>query len=266
MQRCLEKITIQLVTKVRYHTVTSLATVLDAFTRPGRGRATILHVSAARKPVIVRKLSRDWCAGYAAANPGSAEADLELLDTSGKLIRIAWETVKWVCYVRELSAGESSGPDIRRRPPEMMRSSPRSATAHAVRFTTCTQNDRQEAAGLAALLILTDGDELEGVAANDRSLLDETGLLLTPPDTRSNTQRVFVPRSSIREMTVLGVMGGGGKTPTLSRQKPRSWRAIYRVSSKKTPLSRNRNRTKKGLAPYACSPTLFTKASVTIAP
>jgi hypothetical protein len=212
MQRCLEKITIQLVTKVRYHTVTSLATVLDAFTRPGRGRATILHVSAARKPVIVRKLSRDWCAGYAAANPGSAEADLELLDTSGKLIRIAWETVKWVCYVRELSAGESSGPDIRRdirndavNPERLLRR----------RFTT-----KPRMTGLWLHLILTDGDELEGVAANDRSLLDETGLLLTPPDTRSNTQRVFVPRSSIREMTVLGVMGGGGKTPTLSRQSP----------------------------------------------
>jgi hypothetical protein len=165
-------------------------------------------VSGARKPVIVRKLSRDWCAGYAAANPGSAEADLELLDTSGKLVRIAWETVKWVCYVRELSSGESAGSDIRNdavNPERLLRR----------RFTT-----KPRMTGLWLHLILTDGDELEGVAANDRSLLDEIGILLTPPDTRSNTQRVFVPRGSIREMTVLGVMGGGGKTPMPSRHSP----------------------------------------------
>jgi hypothetical protein len=55
-------------------------------------------------------------------------------------------------------------------------------------------------------LTLEDGDELEGVAANDRSLIDGVGLMLTPPDTRSNTQRVFIPTSTIRDLAVLGVM------------------------------------------------------------
>jgi hypothetical protein len=152
-------------------------------------------VSAARKPVIVRKLTRDWCAGYAAANlacdrPEGDNPELELLLSSGKLLRIEWSQVKWVCYVRELGAGEASGND-NVNPERLLRR----------RFTS-----RPRIAGVWLRLTLADGEELEGVAANDRSLVDGPGLLLTPPDTRSNTQRVFVPRSSIRELTVLGVV------------------------------------------------------------
>jgi hypothetical protein len=151
-------------------------------------------VSAARKPVIVRKLTRDWCAGYAAANPADNlsgdNPELELLLSSGKLVQILWIQIKWVCYVRELGASEGSGNDTV-NPERLLRR----------RFTS-----RPRMAGVWLRLALSDGEELEGVAGNDRSLLDGAGLLLTPPDTRSNTQRVFVPRTSIRELTVLGVI------------------------------------------------------------
>jgi len=161
-------------------------------------------VSAARKPVIVRKLTRDWCAGYAAANPASESTELELLDTSGKLLRIAWSQVKWVCYVRDLTQTESSAGTDSQSPERLLRR----------RFTS-----RPRIAGLWLRMTLSDGDELEGVAANDRSLVEGTGLLLIPPDTRSNTQRVFVPRSAIRELSVLGVIAPGGPSrPTPGAQ------------------------------------------------
>jgi hypothetical protein len=115
---------------------------------------------------------------------------LELLDTSGKLLRIAWEQIKWVCYVRELAAGEGSPSD----------------TVNPERLLRRRFAGRPRIAGVWLRLTLGDGEELEGVAANDRSLVDGAGLLLIPPDTRSNTQRVFVPRCSIRELTVLGVV------------------------------------------------------------
>jgi hypothetical protein len=148
-------------------------------------------VSLGRKPVIVRKLTRDWCAGYAAANPAGETDELEMLDSQGKLLRIAWSHVKWVCYVRELAAGDGSG-SVTIQPERLLRR----------RFTS-----RPRMTGLWLRIILSDGEELEGVAANDRSLVEGAGLLLTPPDTRSNTQRVFVPRSSIRDLSVLGVIG-----------------------------------------------------------
>jgi hypothetical protein len=58
--------------------------------------------------------------------------------------------------------------------------------------------------------VLNDGDELEGIAANDRSLVIGAGLLVTPPDTRSNTQRVYVPRQAIQSLEVVSLIGAGG--------------------------------------------------------
>jgi hypothetical protein len=155
-------------------------------------RATIQPVSATRKPVIVRKLTRDWCAGYAAGDlAGEGGDDLEMLDGQGKVLRVAWNQVKWVCYVREPGIGEGTGTD----------------TVNPERLLRRRFSSRPRVTGLWLRITLSDGEELEGVAANDRSLVDGIGLLLTPPDTRSNTQRVFVPRSSIRELTVLAVIG-----------------------------------------------------------
>jgi hypothetical protein len=149
-------------------------------------------VSATRKPVIVRKLTRDWCAGYAAGDlAGESGDNLEMLDGQGKVLRIAWNQVKWVCYVREPGVGEGSGVD----------------TVNPERLLRRRFSSRPRVTGLWLRITLCDGEELEGVAANDRSLVDGIGLLLTPPDTRSNTQRVFVPRSSIRELTILAVIG-----------------------------------------------------------
>ena len=64
-------------------------------------------MASARKPVIVRKFSRDWCAGYAGAEFGQAKPELEILDLTGKVVRVGWEQVKWVCYVRDFPAGAS---------------------------------------------------------------------------------------------------------------------------------------------------------------
>jgi hypothetical protein len=157
-------------------------------------------VSAARKPVIVRYLTRDWCAGYASANPVDEISDLELLDGAGKLRRIPWEQVKWVCYIRELPAEGSVFTHNGGEPERLLRR----------KFST-----RPRITGLWVGLTLTDGEELEGVAANDRSLIESAGLLLTPPDTRSNTQRIFIPRTAIREFTVLGVV----RPPSTAHQK-----------------------------------------------
>ena len=61
-------------------------------------------------------------------------------------------------------------------------------------------------------------DILEGLAPTDLALLDDAindaGLHVTPPDTRSNTQRVYVPRTSLAELQLLAVI------TTPSRRKP----------------------------------------------
>jgi hypothetical protein len=144
-------------------------------------------MGSGRKPVIVRKFSREWYAGYAGAAFGQDSPALEVLDLSGKVLTIGWDTVKWVCYVRDFSSS--------------------SDTANPERLLQKRFAVRPRTAGLWLKLVLNDGDELEGIAANDRSLVTGSGLLLTPPDTRSNTQRIYVPRQAIQALEVVSLIG-----------------------------------------------------------
>ncbi len=68
-------------------------------------------MGSSRKPVIVRKFSREWYAGYAGAIFGQDAPALEVLDLTGKVLTIAWDAVKWVCYVRDFPAGELANPE-----------------------------------------------------------------------------------------------------------------------------------------------------------
>jgi uncharacterized protein DUF6982 len=67
--------------------------------------------------------------------------------------------------------------------------------------------------GLWVKLRFNDGDTLEGVIPNDLLSLLENGLQITPPDLNSSSDRIFVPRSALSELTVLGVVG-------IARRKP----------------------------------------------
>jgi hypothetical protein len=154
-------------------------------------------MASVRKPVIVRKFSRDWCAGYAGASFAPDSAELEILDLTGKVLRIGWDQVKWVCYVRDFPAGTSDQAN-----PERL--------LHK-RFTV-----RPRSTGIWLRMTLTDGEELEGLAANDRSLIEGAGLLLTPPDTRSNTQRIYVPRQAIQTLEVVSLIGAAARKRTVA--------------------------------------------------
>jgi len=174
-------------------------------------------MASVRKPVIVRKFSRDWCAGYAEARLGQDAAELEILDTGGKVLRIGWQQVKWVCYVRDLPAGS-----IDQANPERL--------LHK-RFSV-----RPRTAGLWLRMTLNDGEELEGLAANDRSLVEGAGLLLTPPDTRSNTQRIYVPRQAIQTLEVVSLVGVGGRKRTgRDAQQPELFPGGTDAEEKETP-------------------------------
>jgi uncharacterized protein DUF6982 len=67
--------------------------------------------------------------------------------------------------------------------------------------------------GLWVRLRFNDGDTLEGVIPNDLLSLLDNGLQITPPDLNSSTDRIFVPRAALSEVTVLGVVG-------IARRKP----------------------------------------------
>jgi hypothetical protein len=105
--------------------------------------------------------------------------------------------IKHICYVREFNLHDTANPE---------------------RLTRRTFLARPRTEGLWLRMTFRSGDVFEGLAATDIALLDDlindTGLHLTPPDTRSNTQRVYVPRTSLTELQLLAVI------TTPSRRKP----------------------------------------------
>ena len=150
-------------------------------------------MASQRKPVVVRKFSRDWVAGYASPAIAQQGHELEMLDLGGKVVWIRWDTIKWVCYVRDFpSPADQVNPE----------------RLNHKRFAV-----RPRTAGLWIRLTLNDGDELEGLAANDKSLIEGAGLLLTPPDMRSNTQRIYVPRQAVQTLEVVSLIGAGKRRP-----------------------------------------------------
>ncbi|HET7873397.1 MAG TPA: hypothetical protein VFL42_12840 [Terriglobales bacterium] len=133
------------------------------------------------KKVIVRKMGRDSVSGYVSPAHFIVEGKLELLNTSGKVVTINLAEVKSVDFVRDFSDPAAPG------------------------RKTFTSRPRTE--GLWVRLRFTDNDVLEGMMPNDLLQAAPEGYLITPPDTRGNTQRVFVPKSSLEEMNILAVIG-----------------------------------------------------------
>lgn len=133
------------------------------------------------KKVIVRKKGRDSISGYVSPANFVSEGRLELLNPSGKVVLIDLKEIKNVDFVRDFSELASTGRK--------------------------TFANRPRTEGLWVRLKFTDNDVLEGMMTNDLVQISAEGYLVTPPDTRGNIQRVFVPKSSLDELTVLGVIG-----------------------------------------------------------
>lgn len=73
--------------------------------------------------------------------------------------------------------------------------------------------------GLWVRLRYADNETIEGVVPNDLLSLLDNGVHITPPDLNSLTDKIFIPRAALAEMTVLGVVG-------ISRRKPAAAAAV----------------------------------------
>ncbi len=133
------------------------------------------------KKVIVRKADRDSISGYVAPANFVVDGKLELLNTSGNVVAVDLRDIKAVYFVREFSDSEI-----------MSRKT----------FTT-----RPRTEGLWVRLKFKDNEVIEGIMPNDLVQNPAEGFLINPPDLRSNTQRVFVPRASLASVTVIAVIG-----------------------------------------------------------
>ncbi len=154
-------------------------------------------MSNSRKKVIVRRFSGDTLPGYLPHANILREDSIDLLDLSGRIISLPINDIKLVSYVRDFNLSDTVNPE---------------------RLTRRTFLARPRSEGLWVRLTFRTGELLEGLAPTDRTLLDsladDAGLFLSPPDNRSNTQRLYVPRTAITELQLLAVI------TTPSRRQP----------------------------------------------
>lgn len=133
------------------------------------------------KKVIVRKMDRDSVSGYVSPAQIVSEGKVEVLNTSGTVISVDLREIKGVYFVREFGEAES--------------------------LTRKTFTSRPRAEGLWVRLRFKDSEVLEGLMPADLLQSTPEGYLVNPPDQRSNTQRIFVPRTALESLTVLAVIG-----------------------------------------------------------
>jgi hypothetical protein len=163
--------------------------------RDGRGKAQaagLPHVkvrtpASTHKKVVVRFFDRNVLRGYLNPNRlGESEA-AELLTPEGEKRSFPVKDVRSIYFVRDFTGDFE---------PE------RKAFL-----------SRPKLDGLWVRLKFRDEDTIEGVVPNDLLSLLDRGVQITPPDLHGTTVRIFIPRSALTEMTVLGVVG-------IARRKP----------------------------------------------
>jgi Family of unknown function (DUF6982) len=143
--------------------------------------------ASTHKKIVVRFLDRTCVRGY--LNPsklGDGES-LELLTQDGEHRNIAVKDVRSIYFVREFA--DDFEPERKA-------------------FLSRPKLD-----GLWVRLKFRDDDTIEGVVPNDLLSLLDRGVQITPPDLHGTTLRIFIPRTALTEMTVLGVVG-------IARRKP----------------------------------------------
>jgi len=158
--------------------------------------------ASTHKKVVVLLLNRSAVKGY--LNPatlGSAEM-IDLLTLDGEQKSMPLADVKSVYFVREF-----------KDPFEPERK---------------TFLSRPKLDGLWVRLRFRDEDAMEGIVANNLLDLLDTGVRLTPPDLHGNVLHMFIPRSALSEMKVLGVVGVARRSPRATRDI----RAVLEAQSK----------------------------------
>ena len=130
------------------------------------------------KKVIVRKTDRDTLNGYVTPANFVNDGKLEVLNTAGNVVGIDLKDIKGVYFVREFADSES--------------------------LTRKTFTSRPRSEGLWVRLKFKDGEILEGMMPNDLTQALPEGYLVNPPDLRSNTQRIFVPRTALASRSSAG--------------------------------------------------------------
>jgi hypothetical protein len=142
------------------------------------------------KKAVIRRFEKESLPGYVNPFTFLQLTGIELLSLEGHVSIVPYSDVKMVAFVRDF---DDASPPTRQV------------------FQT-----RPKTEGLWLRLEYRDGEVMEGVMANNLLQMEAHGFSVIPPDAYGNTQRVFIPRTALRSVQVLGVVGS-----PLKKTKPK---------------------------------------------
>jgi hypothetical protein len=152
------------------------------------------------KKAVVQRFEKEALAGY--INPLSylQLTGIELLSQQGNVTIVPYGDVKMVSFVRDFDNSEPARHVFHNRP---------------------------KMEGLWVRLEYRDGEVMEGVMPNNLLQVETHGFSVIPPDPFGNTQRVFIPRSALRSVQVLGVVGSPLKKTRKAKPVPKEQIGLF---------------------------------------
>jgi len=133
------------------------------------------------KKVVVRRLDHELIKGFVDSASYLKPNAIEMLDREGRALTVSLAEIKGVFFVREFDGNSQ------RSERKLFQSRPRMA-------------------GLWVQMTFKDQEILEGLLSGNLIESNPEGFLLTPADLYSNNLKIFVPRSALSDITVLGVI------------------------------------------------------------
>jgi hypothetical protein len=134
------------------------------------------------KKIVVHRFDRESLPGFVNPQTYLQAAGVEILTASGNLLVVPYGDVKALYFVRDFDSNEPPGE------------------------SRLFQN-RPKANGVWIRMKFRDGDVMDGLMPNNLLQLEPYGFTFIPPGAGSNNQKVFVPRTALTELQVLGVVG-----------------------------------------------------------
>jgi hypothetical protein len=141
------------------------------------------------KKALIRRYDRETLAGWIKPSSFLQPEGVELTSDQGDTRVLPYPEVRAICFVRDWDGGLPERQAFQTRP---------------------------KMAGLWVQLRFRDGEMLEGIIPNNLMGIEPGGFSVIPPDPFANTQRIFVPRSALAGVEVLGVVGS-----PLRKRKPK---------------------------------------------
>ncbi len=142
---------------------------------------------AAQKKVVVRLSGGGLAWGYLPQSGFVRDGKVELIETDARAKLLELSEIEIIAYVKDFNLDDKIEPE---------------------RLGRRAFPARPRCEGLWVRLELRQSPPLEGLVSFGMGfidqLLEDRGVFLTPPDGRGNTVRVFVPRTALRGLEVLG--------------------------------------------------------------